>query len=422
MFKNIMFQIASTLLAVAVIAYLILHTVSSFENELEVKSVYYTTMDLTFDSTGYVFRDETVLSSNHNGLVLYEFDNGEKVKKNQKIASMYSDSSDFETRKKIQSLESEVNYLTSIVNEVKYSTPSIPELDKNINERIQSVSSFAFKNDLKNSIKVAKESIQSLDLKYCILNGTDEYEDKIEEYKKEISNLNSTLKNVSTSSISAPCSGYFYDEVDGYESVFTFENIDNLSGESFDNLKNTSPESISSLGKIVKSSKWYIVFELDVNDAITFSPDNKYSVTFPSSDNKIEMKLEKRIDSSDESKKILIMSSNAILDNFNFSRKQVVSITVKSYSGLAFPSSAIHTDYDSTGASKAGVYVLDETVVKFKTFTRIMEKNGYVLCALPDSKNISFISNTEVSLFDAVITQGTNLYHNKVIKNVLKVN
>jgi hypothetical protein len=95
---------------------------------------------------------------------------------------------------------------------------------------------------------------------------------------------------------------------------------------------------------------------------------------------------------------------------------------VKSYSGLAFPSSAIHTDYDSTGASKAGVYVLDETVVKFKTFTRIMEKNGYVLCALPDSKNISFTSNTEVSLFDAVITQGTNLYHNKVIKNVLKVN
>ena len=83
---------------------------------------------------------------------------------------------------------------------------------------------------------------------------------------------------------------------------------------------------------------------------------------------------------------------------------------------------SIHTDYDSTGASKAGVYVLDETVVKFKTFTRIMEKNGYVLCALPDSKNISFISNTEVSLFDAVITQGTNLYHNKVIKNVLKVN
>jgi hypothetical protein len=134
------------------------------------------------------------------------------------------------------------------------------------------------------------------------------------------------------------------------------------------------------------------------------------------------MKVEKRVDSSTDEKKIIVMSSNSIYDNFNFSRKQNISVTSATFSGLAFPVSAVHTDFDSTGASKAGVYVLDETIVKFKTFNKIMEKNGYVLCSVPDSKNISAISNTEVSLFDCIITEGTNLYHNKVIKNVLTAN
>ena len=132
------------------------------------------------------------------------------------------------------------------------------------------------------------------------------------------------------------------------------------------------------------------------------------------------MKVEKRIDSSSDDTKIIVMSSSAIFDNFNFSRKQAISVTAMTCSGLAFPASAVQMDYDSTGASKAGVYVLDETVVQFKTFTKIMEKNGYILCSVPDSTNISAWDSNKVSLFDAVIVEGTNLYHGKVIKNVLK--
>ncbi len=418
MFKNIMFQIGSTIIAVAVLAYLALHTLSSFENELEVKNAYYTTMDLTYDSTAYIFRDEMVLSSNKSGFPLFEFENGEKVKTNQKVVSLFSDDSTFQTQMEIKSLQKEIDYLSKIVNEVKYSTPAIPSLDKSINERVQNISSSTNGNDLRSSLSLSDESVYNLDLKYCILNGTEEYENRIKSYKEEISNLSSSVGG--SVSISSPYSGYFYNEADGFEGIFTIDKIDMLSAEIFDELKNSSAESQTSVGKIVKNSKWYIAFELKTNDAITLSPNKKYAVYFSSSDKKIDMKVEKRLDSSDENKKIIVMSSNTILEDFNFSRKQTISVTSATYSGLAFPASAIHTDYDLTGASKAGVYVLDETVVKFKTFNRIMEKNGYVLCSVPDSTNISLYSETKLSLFDSVIVEGTNLYHNKVIKNVLK--
>lgn len=421
MFKNIIFQIGSTLIAVAVLAYLVFHTLSSFENELEVKNAYYTTMELTYDTTAYIFRDEALISSSKSGYALYEFENGEKIKINQKIASVFTDLSSFNTQTKINNLKKEIDYLNKIVSVVKYSTPSIPSLDKGINERIENVAASSNGGDLRNALTASKESIYELELKYCILNGTEEYENKIKSYQEEISRLSSSSSG-NASTILAPCSGYFYNESDGYEEIFTFEKIDSLSSDLFEHLKNASPNNQPAVGKIVKNSKWYIAFELNTNDAINLSPNKKYSVSFSSSDKKIDMKLEKRIDSSDETKKILVMSSNSILENFNFSRKQIISITAATYSGLAFPATAVHTDFDSTGANKAGVYVLDETIVKFKTFDRIMEKNGYILCSVPDSTNISTYSNTKLSLFDAVIVKGTNLYHNKVIKNILKSN
>jgi hypothetical protein len=422
MIKNIFFQISSTLIAISVLAYLVLHTLSSFENELEVKNVYYTTMDLTYDSTAYIFRDETILNSTQSGFAIYDTENGKKVKINQKVATIYQDSSVYDSNVKIKALDKKISHLERMLNEVVYSTPSIPSLDKSVNNRVNQVAVYSSEGNLNHAITLTDESIYDLEMKYCILNGTDAHKELLNSYKTERSILMNSSNGASTS-VTSPVSGYFYNVTDGYESYFTFDAIENLSSASFEELKNTKPLSVDdSVGKIVENSRWYIAFELKTSDAINLSQNQKYNVYFPSSDKSVQMKVEKRVDSSTDEKKIIVMSSNSIYDNFNFSRKQNISVTSATFSGLAFPVSAVHTDFDSTGASKAGVYVLDETIVKFKTFNKIMEKNGYVLCSVPDSKNISAISKTEVSLFDCIITEGTNLYHNKVIKNVLTAN
>ncbi len=419
MFKNIMFQIASTLIAISVLAYLVLHTLSSFENELEIKNVYYTTMDLTYDSTAYFFRDESALISNKGGFVVYDVENGKKVSTNQKIASIYSDSSANEVQDQMTHIKKEIEYLETLLTEVKFTKPSVSLLDKNVSDRLTEIAVHSKNGNLKNALDAVEKSVYDIDLKYCLLNGTKMHEELLDSYKKELERL-SSFSSKPTSFVSTPTSGYFYSETDGYEDIFSFEEIEKLSAESFEILKNASPDHSQAVGKIVENSRWYIAYELKTSDAITLAPNEKYSVYFPASDRSIQMKVEKRVDSSSDDKKIVVMSSNAIFDNFNFSRKQAISVTALTCSGLAFPSSAVHIDYDATGASKAGVYILDETVVKFKTFTKLMEKNGYILCSVPDSTNISAPDSNKVSLFDAVIVEGTNLYHGKVIKNVLK--
>lgn len=419
MFKNLMFQITGTLVAVAVLAYLVLHTLSSFENELEVKNSYYTTMDLTFDSTAYIFKDEVVLESKNGGYATYEIENGKKISTSQKVASFFNDSSSIDIQNQINILEDEIEYMNSIIREVKFSTPSVTSLDKRINERLPMISSFSISGNIREAIKQTNESARDLQLKYCVLKGTAPYEKLILEKEEEIKNLKKSLSS-SSSSVYSPCSGYFYNETDGLENLFNFDAIENLSAASFEKLKEEKAENINTIGKIAKSSKWYIAFELKTEEAVKLSLGEKYSVFFAASGKDIQMKTEKRVDTSDSEKKIIVMSTNSVYDDFNFSRKQSISVTAATYSGIAFPSKAVYTDYDSTGASKAGVYVLDETIVKFKTFDKLMEKNGLILCAVPDSKNISAVSDTELSLYDTVIVEGTNLYNKKVIKNVLK--
>ncbi len=419
MFKNIMFQIASTFVAISVLAYLVLHTLSSFENELEIKNVYYTTMDLTYDSTAYFFRDEKPLTWDKGGYAVYDVEDGKKVSTNQKIASIFSDSSAKKVQEQITRIKKEIEYLENLLTEVKFTKPSVPLLDKNVSERLTEISVHSEKGNLENALDSVKKSIYDIDLKYCLLNGTQKHEELLASYKIELENLDSSA-SMPTSFVKSPTSGYFYSETDGFEEVFTFDEIEKLSSESFENLKNINPDDKQTIGKIVEKSRWYIAYELKTEDAINLAPNEKYFVYFPASDRKIQMKVEKRIDSLTDDKKIIVMSTNSIFDNFNFSRKQAISVTAQTCSGLAFPVSAVHMDYDATGASRAGVYILDETVVKFKTFTQIMEKNGYILCSVPDSTNISAPDNNKVSLFDAVIVEGTNLHHGKVIKNVLK--
>ncbi len=421
MFKNIMFQITGTLLAIAVLAYLVIHTMTSFENELEVKNSYYTTMDLTYDAEAYIFRDETVLSTKNSGDVIYNIENGKKVSSHQKVASVFSDSQSADAQNKIQALEKEIDYLEKVINNATFSTPTVTSLDKNINERIKSVSAFSNLGDLKNALKVTEESIYDLELKYCILKGTVAHQNLIEQYKNEINSLTQNISS-SVSPVYSTKSGYFYNEADGFEDVFTLDAVESLTAESFEELKNCSPSIAPNAGKIAESSKWYIAFELDSQSSLQISVGKKYPVAFSASGISINMKAERKIDGADDSTKIIVLSTNTVNENFNFSRKQIASITVATYSGIAFPAKAVHTDYDSTGASKAGVYVLDETIVKFKTFTKLIEKNGFILCAVPDSTNISAISEEKVSLYDTIIVEGTNLYNNKVIKSVLKTN
>ncbi|MEG1743539.1 MAG: HlyD family efflux transporter periplasmic adaptor subunit, partial [Clostridia bacterium] len=109
-------------------------------------------------------------------------------------------------------------------------------------------------------------------------------------------------------------------------------------------------------------------------------------------------------------KTVLVFSSSEIIDNFNYTRTQSVNITESSFSGIKIPVSALRMI-----DGKSGVYALDGNVVVYKQATVLYQENGYYICALPDKNNLSYVDKNKLSLYDAIVVSGKNIFVGKIL-------
>ena len=123
------------------------------------------------------------------------------------------------------------------------------------------------------------------------------------------------------------------------------------------------------------------------------------------------MTLERRITRTDKDVTILIFSSKQMPDGFDYSRSQTVELPLKNHEGLRVSTSAIRVN-----DGKTGVYVIVGTKVIFKETQVIYTYGSYSVCtipkdpAYPNRKDITFASPTQLSLHDAVVTDGRDIY------------
>ena len=62
-----------------------------------------------------------------------------------------------------------------------------------------------------------------------------------------------------------------------------------------------------------------------------------------------------------------------------------------------------------------GVYVLDGNTIVFKKINVVYEEATNYICSLPDEDDKSFVSDTELSLYDQIITEGRQIYEGRVL-------
>jgi hypothetical protein len=122
------------------------------------------------------------------------------------------------------------------------------------------------------------------------------------------------------------------------------------------------------------------------------------------------MTLSKVITQTDTDEIVLVFSTKTIPADLDFTRRQPISVVKENYSGLRVSASAVRVV-----DGQRGVFVLDGNTVIFKKIEVLHEENGTYICAFPDEKNLSYVSPTEISLYDLIIVSGTDLYEGKVL-------
>ena len=368
-------------------------------------AVSYTVFD-EINADACFIRNERLIDKTTDGVYSYSVLNGEKVSNGGVIASIYSDSSSAEDQIKIKKLKEQRDELVSLQNTGTSYFADIDLVNAKIDADILKLIDFIHNSkDLDSLSQYSKDLLYQLNKKQISTGYITNFNDLITKLDNEISSLEAVL-NPPVSTVFSPVSGYFVNQVDGYESKLNYEDLSSLSVSDFDKISNFEPAATDKyVGKVIIGDKWNTVCVVDSSKASLIKVGQEVVINIPQisvSDIKADV-IAINPDSSGE-KSLIVIECDEISDDIVNLRFESISIHANHYSGLRISTDAIRIVEGITG-----VYIINENEAKFKKIDIIFSSVDFVICKIEDKNNA-------LILYDEVITEGSNLYDGKVIK------
>jgi len=408
-------NILTVLFSVFIIVYFVLQLRLTASDTVEVEYAFYAVVNDVINAQAYLFRAETVIPQSGAGARSYLVKNGEKVKINQELCATYQNTGDAGLQDRVNEIDRQISILekSNITNSV-FST-DLSRINNGISGYMMQIQRSVAAGDLESALRAEDPLLVQMNRRQATrADSKDFFGSRISALKREKAELKAGLNGPNTKD-SAPCAGYFYIENDGYENIFSEEALVNLSVEGFKGLKEARPDvsvQNGSVGKIALTSKWYIAFSALRRDAVCFKEGGKYKAVFPfSSDIEISLSFERYVSESDTDETVLIFSTHTLAEGFNFARRQDVQVIKKSVEGLKIRKASLRNENNVPG-----VYSLQGSKVVYKTVEVLEESKGFYMVALPDKNNRAYSHQTKLSLNDAVLIGGKNLYVGKVLQ------
>ena len=409
--KKYALRIAVMLAMLGLIVYTVAHAMNFNMGNVLTTPVRRITDTQITSAEAYLFRDEEVLSTEKVGLVDTLVENGTKVGKNVSVAKVWSTDASSEELTAAQLSLSRINRMIRILenSQLKAGTP-LSEANKYRAEytALYQEISAATKAGSLDKIPVLEEKLLVALNRYVSLVGeTDETKAHLVSLRNEKQSL---IGGASATEIkSETSSGLFYDSgyVDGFESLFKTQAVEDLTPESLHTLiesEPTIPEG-QTVGKLVYGYEWHLALELSPSVAASFRTGREYRFTFPENDDATaKLTLTKMVAGEDSVLAVFVCESHP--SDFLFYRKQTVEITVGESEGFYIPETALVTENGVTG-----VYVFEESTVRFRRADIIWRGEGYAIAALPGEGSL-----TELYENDILIVSGSDLYEGKVYR------
>ena len=238
-----------------------------------------------------------------------------------------------------------------------------------------------------------------------IATGTQlDFDEKLKSLKKDLDDLQS--ENYSYTEIKAEEAGYFINGSDGYENLIKYSDVDNLTNADVEKALKAKPSEISSstVGRTVSSFNWYIVCLVDTDKTVDLSKDKAIFVNFPSAGiEKLPVSIHK-IGNRDADKTLLILSCDEMNESLSEFRIEDVQIITEEYSGFKISNSSIRTV-----DGEKGVYIVRGNLMGFRKIHVLYSTDTFSIVDNPEN------SSDYIRLYDNVVTEGVDLYDNKLV-------
>lgn len=373
---------------------------------------------------GYIFRDETVCTAN-GAVAEFLVDNGQRIYAGKQVANLYSVPSGADR----DSVQSELSDMTERIRMLQKGISEAKKLSQSseIFDEIDE-SYYSFLTAVKNgSYSLAdKEEALFIDAlnSYMVATGrTDEAQSAVDALEAQKSVFMKQNLSETSSALCIEESCYFYTEYDGYEGLFDYSRVYELTPAELASLTTATKQKIDgAIGKKVLSPKWYICFPVSDEICDRFegnasgdSAVTEYDASFVSNNGmSLKLKFERSVYSDGNGNSGFVMFSCKMSpDGFEFLRAQNVSIEMSSRSGYRVPTESVFYE-----GERSFVYILSGNTVEKRRITVIGVGNGYYIANTyeDDYKENGDSDIPYLSINELIITSGGNLYDGKLLK------
>lgn len=397
-------KIIAVILSVIVIAYMtynaFAYTYSPVSTERLTEEA---SIEQTFDFKGFVMRDETAINSQSGGTSISLAVDGTRVAKGDCIAISCANNDDASVYTRLKAAKEEYNRLVTLNNQNGVNELSSEKLNDEIQTAYGDILNKIFQNDFSTVSKSVEEFNNKSATRQIMSEGSIDLSDAITTLKEEIDSLES--KNVKYTEVEAPASGYYINNLDGYETTLNYAEADKLTIEQIEKAVEAEPsEAASASGKLVSSYLWYLAGVVDTKHTKSFPVGKNIIVNFPDEGlENVSMKVESA--EAVNGKLKVILSSTLMNETLANMRIENVEIVEQSYSGYKIPSNAIRFDKEN----HSGVYVLRGKIISFIEVEILYSQEEYVIVSA------SRTGGRGLKLYDDVVIKGRDVYDGKVI-------
>ncbi len=400
-----MITIALVLVGIFAVAYIGYQVYDTLNDPVQTVSALYTTVEDSFEVTGFYVRDEDIVRTSTSGEMEILLDEGEKTSRDGTVAAIYADAESLGANKRIRELNKKIDELEYIVDSSQI-IPNIEIYDKRLSDSMTELKSMICSSGMRNL------SDRTFDLKANLLKremisyDTDALKSSIVELKAQLETEARTKSNA-IAYVHAESSGYFSYSVDGYEELLNPETVADLTPSMLETMKaETVENSDKVVGKIIKSYVWYFAALVPESELDECKVGNYMNVRFDGDgDNIISVKVTS-ISDVENGMGVVVFRSDRNVNGCTSARKIAIDVVLKSYTGLKIPKSALRFDENNV----EGVFCMVDSKAVFRKVTRVFDRDTYYIVKYDPTNTDGLMPN------DQVIISGLGLEDGQIIK------
>jgi len=398
--NSVVSKLVTALLLLGILAFAAFQVYRGLNESYRTESAYEYQIARYCDTEGLLVRTEKPIQKNTGGQVRYLLGEGEKFRADTPIAQVFSSQEEVESAARRESARAERDLLESIQRSTDTSkTADVETLNKEIALTLRRLTQSAGEKDLEEVAETHMALVEKIGRQQLATGQNSGFGERIRELDQELAGSGGGQR-VYSSAV-----GYFSRYVDGYEEQYTPDMLEKLDAAALQEMiARDYPADPDSFGKSVTDFIWYYATVIPPEAAESFYVGAKVELTFMGSGERTVPGKVTQLSVGEDGRALVVIRSTSVTADTVSRRTANVKISFSNYKGLRISQKALRI-LDG----EKGVYVKSGYSVRFKKVDIVYTGLDYYLC------RIQYGSSDELSLFDEVIVEGTDLYDGKPI-------